>query len=223
MSGITASLVIALAFAAAPQNGASTPKEALDNYINSIASGDRDLFLASTTGLPAVHAKAVFNCATAAADFSKAFEAAYGKTAAQGLAQAPYYSDYQKLLTPRMLKTPSDALLVIPEIRRTGKFWTVDISDRWRKEEPNFVMEYMNASAKVLRRTRALIGRRGYSPDKVKAALQEGHCFAFLDAGCAASPTITDVIARCIAMAPDQPVKASRKLSASGPKKAHGV
>lgn len=64
---------------------AKTPKDAAVNFVKSLHSGDKDLFLASVSIDDKELAEAMFDTMAPMLDFAKAFEAEYGKDKMEGM------------------------------------------------------------------------------------------------------------------------------------------
>jgi hypothetical protein len=206
---------------------AATPKEAWTNCITSILNSDKNLFLASTTGLPADKATEVFDLFSELADLGKKMQATYGKEAMKEAGGA--WDDTFSMMLNAEIRQEGNRACAVPgknhpqatiigmDLCRVGDAWFVDLSKAYPDaEHPPFPgVGFLKFATESIRTVKAFVGKEGYPIEKLPMAIfmfpltPEHH----YDAGAPASPDPGGRPGAANPAAPSTPPAPARGLS----------
>ena len=171
--------VLLVCLVAGCQKGAATPKEAVQNCFKSVQDGDKSAFLNSTTGLPPEEATALFEVASAAADFQKRFQSAYGADALGQFIGGARLPTAKEIESAQIKQDGNTATASIPalepvpfRLRKEKDRWYVDLSALLPAgADTKMLAKLCKVAAKGINDTKGTIGKEGVSSQAVMTEL----------------------------------------------------
>ncbi len=155
---------------------AKTPKEACVNMTEAVETGDEALFLSAVHTEDEEMAKAMFGQISAMYDYSKKFEAEYGKAPGKGGKKMPTSKDVAEKV--KIKEDGDKAVATMPgqsgdmDLVKKDGVWKVDISKGTPTgAEKEKALKMSKTMADVVKEVTGKIGTEGYTAEKIEKEL----------------------------------------------------